>query len=124
MSDILNLGEIQSLAARAKAAKLTQETIAIAIGASQSQVSRILAGKSKRTSKLHNEICAYVDSRTRTISPELVRSNEELVLALAGVWNGTAQQSATLAAIIRSLGGLCPPVQDSENHASASRKKK
>lgn len=100
--------DIAVVAARARAAGISQEEIADVLGASQSQVSRILAGKSsKRPSRLYMDICKYVYSRIAGVSPELVRENEELVAALADVWDGTPNQSAVLAGIIRSLGPLC-----------------
>lgn len=47
-------------AARAKQLGMTQEAIANALGASQSQVSRVLSGHAKRHSKLLGAACKYV----------------------------------------------------------------
>lgn len=95
-------------AQRARAAGITQEQIATAVSASQSQVSRILAGKSLRRSKLFDEICIYVNSAVQGVSPDLVRTNDELIDAIASVWDGTAQQATAIAVIIRGLGALNP----------------
>ncbi len=95
------------IAQRARLAGLTQEQIAKAVSASQSQVSRVLAGKSIR-SRLHDEICIYVNNALRGVSPEAVCENRELIEALADVWDGTAHHGAALATVIRSLGELNP----------------
>lgn len=107
-------------AQRARAAGITQEQIATAVSASQSQVSRILAGKSLRRSKLFDEICIYVNSAVQGVSPDLVRTNDELIDAIASVWDGTAQQATAIAAIIRSLGAFKPikPTAPHTNEAS------
>lgn len=91
-------------------AGLTQEQIAKAVYASQSQVSRILSGKSVRRSRLYDEICIYVDNALRGVSAESVRESEEIIDAIASVWDGTAHHATALATVIRSLGGLSPPV--------------
>jgi len=98
--------QAENLAQRARLAGLTQEQIAKAVSASQSQVSRILSGKMVRRSKLFDEICKYVNNAVKGVSPETVRGNEELMDAIASVWDGTAHQANALAHVIRSLGGL------------------
>ena len=98
--------EAGRLADRAKALGLTQEAIANAVGASQSQVSRVLSGTGLRRSRLFDEICIYVENMAAGVTPDQVRRNEELLLAIASVWDGTAHQARVLADIIRSLGGL------------------
>lgn len=97
------------VAERARAANITQQQIAEAIGASQSQVSRILSGSSRRHSKLFAEVCIYVENAARGISPEVVRENDVLIEALASVWDGTAHQANAIATVIRSLGVLSKP---------------
>ena len=96
------------IAQRARRARLTQEQIANAVSASQSQVSRVLAGKSVRRSRLYDEICIYVNNAYRGVSPEAVCENKELIEALANVWDGTAHHATVLAKVIRSLGELNP----------------
>lgn len=91
----------------AKSLGITQECISNVTGISQSQVSRLLSGHGKRTPKSYIEICNYVNSCRNGISPELVRQNDELINALASVWDGSARQSAAIANIIKSLGGIC-----------------
>jgi transcriptional regulator with XRE-family HTH domain len=84
---------------------LTQTEIAKAVGASQSQVSRLLAGHCQRHSKLLQRVCEYVfySQKDRSISPQ---QSPALMEALAAVWDGTPQHAEALALVIRSLGGL------------------
>lgn len=91
----------------AKALGITQEDISVATGISQSQVSRVLSGSGKRQSKAFIEICNYVSSKKTGISPELVKQNDELINAIAQVWDGSARQAKALANIIQSLGAIC-----------------
>lgn len=93
-------------AKQARAANLSQSSIAEALGASQSQVSRVLSGRSVRRSRLFNEVCKYVETAARGVSPATVHKNPELMDALAAVWDGTPSHAAALAAVIRSLGAL------------------
>lgn len=95
-----------SVAQRARLAGLTQSEIAFAVSSSQSQVSRILSGRVVRRSRLFDEICIYVNNATKGVSPETVRGNDELIDAIAGVWDGTAHHARALAEVIRSLGAL------------------
>ena len=83
-----------------------QSDIALALGVSQSQVSRVLAGHVSRHTKLFEEICRYADSFGGGVSLELVRQNDELLRALAETWDGSVAHSRALAAVIRSLGVL------------------
>jgi transcriptional regulator with XRE-family HTH domain len=84
---------------------LTQWDIASAVGASQSQVSRVLSGQSKRRSRLFDEVCKYVFIySTRSTNASL--SCPELDDAVKAVWDGTPQHAKALALVIRSLAGL------------------
>jgi transcriptional regulator with XRE-family HTH domain len=92
---------------------LTQQMIAQATGASQSQVSRILGGRCRRRSKAFEAVCKYVHHFDHRVSIGEVRRNTELMQALASTWDGTAAHSHALAAVIRSLHGLAlaPPAR-------------
>ena len=113
--------EALSIADKAHSAKITQNNIAMAIGASQPQVSRILSGHLSRPSKLFQEICIYVRSATDGVTTSSVRENDELIEAVAATWDGTAQHAAALAAVIRSLGALhqqeCNPAKIPANRS-------
>lgn len=92
---------------KAKVAGITQDQIAKALLASQSQVSRLLSGRGKRRTKLFDEICIYVNSQIKGVSSDLVRENEGLLLAIASIWDGSASQAESIANVIRSLGPIC-----------------
>lgn len=101
--------EALSAANAASRAGLNQNEIALAIGASQSQVSRILSGKSLRRSKTFEKICIYafeslgkVEAKTRPSAA----TNHHLITALDAVWDGSDQHAKALALVIHSLGGL------------------
>jgi transcriptional regulator with XRE-family HTH domain len=97
-----------TIARKAREINLTQAKIAIAISASQSQVSRVLSGNARRRSRLFVEICEYVNSFAIVDRSAAVKKNEELMSALASVWNGTPQHARAIALVIRSLGGMSP----------------
>lgn len=95
-------------AQRAKALGLTQENIANAVDASQSQVSRVLSGQTKKYAGLAERVCNYVNSHLAGISREAIADNDDLMTALASVWDGSSQQARLLANLIRSAGALMP----------------
>lgn len=90
---------------------LSQKQIAEATRHSQSQVSRVLSGRTARRSKAFRDVCSYVFFRATTEPREAVRNNSELIDALAEVWDGTPDHSAALACVIRSLGSLTRPLR-------------
>ena len=92
-------------AKRAKELGLTQFEIALALAASQSQVSRVLSGKSRRRSKLLDKVCKYVFLVKPTEHPE-PQTNADLMAALSAVWDGTIEHAEALALVIRSLSSL------------------
>lgn len=95
-------------AKRARELGVTQKEISEAIGADQSQVSRVLSGKAKRQSRVFIEVCNYVNRRTPFMGSELVIENSELISAIASVWDGSAEHASALAMVIRSLSALHP----------------
>jgi transcriptional regulator with XRE-family HTH domain len=108
------------IALKAKSLGLTQLSIAEAIGADQSQVSRVLSGHSKRRSRVFDQVCNYVENSANGLSSDLVRNNDELIDALASVWDGSENQATTLASVIRSLGVLTVA---NTHHSSKTHKK-
>jgi len=105
---------IASASERARRVGLHQSSIAKALGASQSQVSRVFSGKTSAQSKLAKDICIYVLGSTSKSQADAVRANEELIGALAEVWNGTPAHARALAVVIRSLALLSPPLSTDE----------
>ena len=105
MQSSANLKSEAHLAAkRARELGLTQAMIAESVGASQSQVSRVLSGAGARRSRLFDEVCRYVFSID--VKPSKVEESKELTSALAEVWDGTPGHARALALVIRSLGAL------------------
>lgn len=97
-----------ALAPQFKSAGLTQAEIANAIGASQSQVSRVLSGHIKRRTKLLEKLCIYAKKQMPHTDGPDVRTNSELMSALTEVWDGTEDHAQALAQVIRSLAQLHP----------------
>lgn len=92
------------IADKAKMVGLSQEQIASAVGASQSQVSRVLSGSGKRRTKLFERVCKYVHSQARPAATLPAAKHPALSAALADVWDGTEEHAQALALVIRSLG--------------------
>ena len=88
---------------------ISQTEIANAVGASQSQVSRILQGKGVRSSRLFEEICLYIERLSVGVTEEMVRENQELINALAATWDGSASHARALSTVIRTLSVLGKP---------------
>lgn len=87
---------------------ITQAQIAADLGASQSQVSRILKGQGLKSSRLAEEVCLYVEKFEGGVTADSVRRNDELVNALTVTWDGSATHARALSAVIRSLSVLGP----------------
>jgi transcriptional regulator with XRE-family HTH domain len=87
---------------------ITQAQIAADLDASQSQVSRILAGQGQKMSRLQEEVCLYVEKYEGGVTTESVRSNDELMNALSVTWDGSAKHAKALSSVIRSLSALGP----------------
>jgi transcriptional regulator with XRE-family HTH domain len=88
---------------------ITQAQIATAVGASQSQVSRILSGRGQRPSRLLEEVCLFVERHVGGVTVDAVRENEVLVGAIKDTWDGSAAHAIALSTVIRSLVVLRQP---------------
>jgi transcriptional regulator with XRE-family HTH domain len=88
---------------------ISQAQIAAAVGASQSQVSRILSGRGSRPTRLLEEVCLYVERFETGVSAEAVRGNEDMVHALTQIWDGTAQHARAISTVIQSLALIRGP---------------
>jgi predicted transcriptional regulator len=91
------------LAQQASGLNISQTDIASATGVNQSQVSRIFDGKVKRHSKALVKISKFIEMQSHGVSIDIVKSNNELMEALASTWDGTSQHSTALATIIKTL---------------------
>ncbi len=85
---------------------LNQQDIAQRLGVSQSQVSRVLSGRSIRRSKLAEEICFYAETLEAGVTLEAVQQNAELLEAVRHAWDGSAAHARALSTVIRSLAVL------------------
>jgi len=101
--------EALAVAKRSRQLGLSQEAIAEAVGASQSQVSRVLSGRNRRRSRLFDAVCKYVNSHAAVErGPTSIMESPELVAAIESVWDGTQEHAYALASVIRSLAALHP----------------
>lgn len=98
---------------------VTQAQIAADLGASQSQVSRILKGDGLRSSRLAEEVCLYLEKFEGGVTAAAVRGNEELVNALVATWDGSATHARALASVIRSLCAFRQGTPDKNSPESA-----
>lgn len=87
---------------------ISQVQIAEGVGASQSQVSRILSGRGLRHSRLMEEVCLFVERFGQGVTAEAVRDSDELIDALKSTWDGSASHAKALSTVIRSLSALRP----------------
>ncbi len=109
MSEATLRTEALTAARLARQLGLSQEAIAGAIGASQSQVSRVLSGNSRRRSRLFDAVCKYVSSHaTERRGSASIMESPELVAAVESVWDGSPTHAQALASVIRSLAALHP----------------
>ena len=108
----MKVSELQARAERVrnicKLRGITQAQIAWDLGASQSQVSRILKGQGMRSSRVAEEVCLYVEKLEGGVTAESVKGNDDLVSALTVTWDGSATHARALSAVIRSLSALGP----------------
>lgn len=104
MNSLLHPSELNQLV---EAHELLQSDLANAIGLSQGQVSRLLSGDFKKTGKTYERLCIYVSKIARQREQINPIENEEIMNAIASVWDGSPRQARYLAQIIRSLGPLC-----------------
>jgi transcriptional regulator with XRE-family HTH domain len=86
--------------------RLSQQQLAAELGASQSQISRVLAGHTSMSSKLARSLCRYVFMHSPRTARERISRAPELMDALAFVWDGSPSHASALAAVIRSLSVL------------------
>lgn len=108
MEPIPSRVSVAQAAERARRLNLRQTDIANALGVSQSQVSRVLSGSTSARSRLAKDVCSYVLSAASRDVRSAVRGNDDLLDALAEVWDGTPAHARALATVIRSLALLTP----------------
>ena len=86
---------------------ILQDEVGEVVGASQAQISRILAGKVQRWTRLSEDICLYAERLDGGgVTKDAVCANDDLIEALRATWDGSAAQAKSLASVIRSLALL------------------
>lgn len=101
MSEVRSSIGSNELRALVRQRGLTQSKIAKELGISQSQVSRVLSGRSCKRSPAMHKICSLVEAHGSSARPETM-----LMDAIAFTWDGTQRHATALAAVIRSLRDL------------------
>ena len=100
--------EVRRLRTVLRQRSVTQEALAIDLKVSQSQISRVLAGRLKRRTELLRNLSGYVDRLVSGKTTSVVRKNELLMRALMETWDGSEAHAQALAIVIRSLRALGP----------------
>lgn len=94
--------QIQKLRLLVKSKVLTQSDISEATRVDQSQISRILAGQSRRVSSNVLELCKFANSYDSSNRRD-PSQNEVLMRALRAVWDGSGAQAEAIASVLLSL---------------------
>lgn len=94
------------LAGRVRQRQLSQLQIASASGVDQSQVSRILSGKSKRASPNLLRVCKYA-ATVRAAAPETpprpIAASAQLTDAVLRVWDGSPAHAGALVDLLEAV---------------------
>lgn len=93
--------QLRKLATLVEDKKLSQHEISRATGVHQGQVSRILAGKSKRLSHNTRKLCQYAETIGQQSAPPV--ASDELRKAILNVWNGTSQHAQALKQLLHAI---------------------
>lgn len=105
-TDDLNIRErIDWLRATFKSEQMSQESLAEATGIHQSQISRILSGQVRRSSKNFILLCKFAENlhSERKSSKKI---HPALLSALEQTWDGSTEHAEAIAKVIRSLSSL------------------
>ncbi len=88
------------------AGKLTQVEIQEHTGVHQSQISRILAGKAKRSSRNVESLCKYARNLTAAEGSSALVGASELQGMVLKIWNGTGQHAQAISDVLMALDRL------------------
>ena len=94
--------KIQLIAQRVSSRALTQSQVAKATGVDQSQVSRILAGRSRRASKNVLKLCEYAESLASP-DPEAGSLQEQAAAIVSELFRAQPTENAALVSLLASL---------------------
>ena len=106
MSKLLTSSELLALRAELQRKNLTQEQHSIACGVSQSQLSRILAGKTLRRSKAVEKVFLYAFSYDSAYTKKASILPPKMTTALSALWDGSTEQAEVLTDLLTGLRRL------------------
>lgn len=93
---------------KASSMRLSQAEIAKKTGMSQSQVSRILAGRFNRLSKKVMQICKFLEVQS-SVSITTSHLSKRLSDAVLAAWDGTKAHEDALVRLLSALRGAMKP---------------
>ena len=99
------LSELDRLLAVLQISNRTQAELAQSVGASQSQVSRILARKIQRPSSTYRRLCAYAFEHDGQ-SQEAGLSGGDLAGTVIKAWDGSDRHAKLLSGVVQLIGRL------------------
>jgi transcriptional regulator with XRE-family HTH domain len=115
MQDEIRETEVALAKSRIRVLGISQNFLAEQLGVSQSQVSRVLSGRTSASSRLAKDVCNYAINSVDHVEKSSIAANEDLMNALVETWDGTPAHARALAVVIRSLGVLHPhPTRDED----------
>lgn len=98
----------KALAYRFQEAHITQTSLSSALSIPQSQISRVLGGKTKKPGTTYLRLCNYANSKLGYVDNKEMEIPSELLRAIEDVWDGSLEHARALATVIRSLRVLKP----------------
>lgn len=100
---------------------LRQADLAKEIGISQSQVSKILAGRCERRTAAVDRLITHLHTIKQGPTSAQVKKHEPFLEALADVWNGSEAHAQAICTVIRSLAGIAKiPARSPGRHRQSS----
>lgn len=97
---------LEILTAGLRAGTLTQNQIEKATGVHQSQVSRILAGQTRRFSRNVEKLCKYAETLAAGDKPRSSGDAEDLQNEILRIWNGSAAHARALQDVLSAIDSL------------------
>jgi transcriptional regulator with XRE-family HTH domain len=85
---------------------ITQQEIQQATGVHQSQISRIVAGKSKRVSPNVKKLCKYAEALRTSRQGKGSADAEVLQASILAIWDGSSAHARALQEVIHAIGAV------------------
>lgn len=106
-----SFNEIARLKLAVESKEISLKAISDATGVHISQVSRILSGQSRRLSKNVEKICKF--ARRISLPPQSAESEEILMAAVKGLWDGTDSHARAIASLLKAINQYHTSTQSS-----------